>query len=459
MKSLGDLVRNAITEAVMKCSEEYGFSGAEALDKLNLDRMEILSKLSAKKSNVQKAKVAVASIPFPFMGAVAGLCCGLKQNYGLYTQCPKSVASGIQFCKGCEKSEKNVHDRSDPEFKDSKGRPPKSYSSVMKKLKLTKQQVLEEAAKFGITIGEEHFVEPEAPVKRGRPSEKTSTDKSASKGSKKRGRPNKTAKVVCVEDDVDDLFASLVSNAQVSDDTSSVVSSLSDSSSDHDKKTKKLAKKEALEAEKLAKKEALEAEKLAKKEALEAEKLAKKEALEAEKLAKEAEKLAKKEALEAEKLAKKEALEAEKLAKEALEAEKLAKKEALEAEKLAKKEALEAEKLAKKEALEAEKLAKEAEKLAKKEALEAEKLAKEAEKLAKEAEKTKLTKTKAEEPQVLKVKKFEHKGVKYLKSANNVVYSLESQDEVGTWDEDLKEIIFKNDEESEEEYESENEDN
>ena len=137
MKSLGDLVRNAITEAVMKCSEEYGFSGAEALDKLNLDRMEILSKLSAKKSNVQKTKVA--SIPFPFMGAVAGLCCGLKQNYGLYTQCPKSVASDIQFCKGCEKSEKNVHDRSDPEFKDSKGRPPKSYSSVMKKLKLTKK--------------------------------------------------------------------------------------------------------------------------------------------------------------------------------------------------------------------------------------------------------------------------------------------------------------------------------
>ena len=380
MKSLGDLVRNAITEAVMKCSEEYGFSGAEALDKLNLDRMEILSKLSAKKSNVQKTKVA--SIPFPFMGAVAGLCCGLKQNYGLYTQCPKSVASDIQFCKGCEKSEKNVHDRSDPEFKDSKGRPPKSYSSVMKKLKLTKQQVLEEAAKFGITIGDEHFIEPEAPVKRGRPSEKTSTDKSASKESKKRGRPNKTAKVVCVEDDVDDLFASLVANAQVSDDTS-VVSSLSDSSSDLDKKTKKLAKKEALEAEKLAKKEALEAEKLAKKEALEAEKLAK----------------------------------------------------------------------------EADKIVKEAEKLAKKEALEADKLAKEAEKLAKEAEKTKLTKTKAEEPQVLKVKKFEHKGVKYLKSANNVVYSLESQDEVGTWDEDTKEIIFKNDEESEEEYESEDEDN
>ena len=369
MKSLGDLVRNAITEAVMKCSEEYGFSGAEALDKLNLDRMEILSKLSAKKSNVQKTKVA--SIPFPFMGAVAGLCCGLKQNYGLYTQCPKSVASDIQFCKGCEKSEKNVHDRSDPEFKDSKGRPPKSYSSVMKKLKLTKQQVLEEAAKFGITIGDEHFIEPEAPVKRGRPSEKTSTDKSASKESKKRGRPNKTAKVVCVEDDVDDLFASLVANAQVSDDTS-VVSSLSDSSSDLDKKTKKLAKKEALEAEKLAKKEALEAEKLAK---------------------------------------------------------------------------------------EADKIVKEAEKLAKKEALEADKLAKEAEKLAKEAEKTKLTKTKAEEPQVLKVKKFEHKGVKYLKSANNVVYSLESQDEVGTWDEDTKEIIFKNDEESEEEYESEDEDN
>jgi hypothetical protein len=57
---------------------------------------------------------------------------------------------------------------------------------------------------------------------------------------------------------------------------------------------------------------------------------------------------------------------------------------------------------------------------------------------------------------VLKVKKFEYKGTKYLKSSNGVVYNME-QDEVGTWNEETKEIVFKavDEEEEEEEYESE----
>ena len=153
---------------------------------------------------------------------------------------------------------------------------------------------------------------------------------------------------------------------------------------------------------------------------------------EAEKLAKEAEKQAKKEALEAEKLAKKEALEAEKLAK----------KEALEAEKLAKKEALEAEKQAKKEALEAEKQAKEAEKKAKKEPKKEPK--KESKKESKKGNVTPCVSDSEEEEEQEEVscKKFEFNGKTYLKTAKNVLYDFESQDEIGVWNEKEQKIEY-----------------
>ena len=140
------------------------------------------------------------------------------------------------------------------------------------------------------------------------------------------------------------------------------------------------------------------------------------------------------------------------------------KKAAKEAEKLAKKEAKEAEKLAKKQAKEAEKLAKEAEKEAKKLA---KKAAKKAEKEAKEAEKAKVTKDAVAELQQqmedlelqeekvvssqdeaqdedgeVEVVKFEHEGKEYLKDCENIVYDMETQDEIGTWNETDKKIRY-----------------
>ena len=162
-----------------------------------------------------------------------------------------------------------------------------------------------------------------------------------------------------------------------------------------------------------------------------------------------------------EKKAKKEAVEAEKNAKkEAAEAEKKAKKEAAEAEKKAKKEAAEAEKKAKKEAAEAEKKAKkEAEKLAKNEAKKSKK------EEVKKVEEAKVQETKVEEPKVeeaqkIKVKRIEIDGKKYLKTAENIVYDEESQEEVGTYDPIENKIIFAEEDEEddgeeveEEEYE------
>ncbi len=59
-----------------------------------------------------------------------------------------------------------------------------------------------------------------------------------------------------------------------------------------------------------------------------------------------------------------------------------------------------------------------------------------------------------EEKEKISVKKVELNGKKYLKSSENILYDAETQDVVGKWDEEKKEIIF---EELEEEEEDEDE--
>jgi hypothetical protein len=435
MKSVESLYKDAMRNAVLSCSEQYGFDSAEALMRLGVDSVTISVKGKKEGSKEKKAgvkKAAMPSIALPFMTCNPALCSGLKQNHGLYTQCSSAPVESNSFCKGCIKQcEKNesgkpdngtIEDRVKSEFKGPKGDAPKHYTAVMKKLKLTKEQVLEEAGKFGIEIDEEHFVAPATQTKRGRPSKKSSDDGSASVESKKRGRPKKAPKDVKSEGEVDDLFANLVSNAEAEEEAEEASETSSISGSETSTKSKKT---KLTDAEKAEKKQALEQEKAEKKLMAEQEKETKKLALEQAKAEKKA-------AAEKEKADKKAALEAEK-------AEKKAAADQLKAEKEAKKAEADKEKAEKKAALEAKKAEKESKPVAEK----APKAAK------KEA---------APAPAVLKVKKFEFKGTKYLKSSNGVVYNME-QDEVGTWNEESKEIDFKavDDEEEEEEYESDDE--
>ena len=206
----------------------------------------------------------------------------------------------------------------------------------------------------------------------------------------KRGRPKKSGKVVEV-DNSEDLFAGLVKNSLSENE---VVEG------ETCKITDKQAKAEKLAQEKAEKKAALEAEKLAKADKLAQEKAEKKAALEAEKLAK-----------------------AEKQAQE-------------KAEKEAKKLALEKERAEKKAALEAAKAAKEAKK---------------GEKVKKDKKTEVKDSDDEEETPEVGVKKFEINGKIYLRSNTNVLYDLESQDEIGVWNEAKQEIEFGELEEEEEE--------
>ena len=394
--------------------DKYGFNVEEALSVLLEDVGRGVGRGVGK--GVEK-KSKCKKIPLPFISIDYSKCKGCKMNRGLYTQCENAGETENELCNECSKEcdDNNgilpygrIEQRAaqGDEFKDSKGRSPTPYIKVLEKLKISIEEAENYAKSIGIELPSGIFEMPAKKVK------------------EIRGRPKKASKSVEV-DSSENLFEGLVQislSETVSDDENS------ESLNEAEKEAEKLAKeaeKLAKEAEKQAKKEALEAEKLAKKEALEAEKLAKKEALEAEKLAKEAEKQAK---------------------KEALEAEKLAKKEALEAEKLAKKEALEAEKLAKKEALEAEKQAKEAEKKAKKEPKKESK--KESKKeTKKETKKGNVTpcvsdSEEEEEQEEVSCKKFEFNGKTYLKTAKNVLYDFESQDEIGVWNEKEQKIEY-----------------
>jgi len=433
-KSLLKALEEVAQKVVEVCASKYEFSAEEAMRVLDLDSLKVLASKKEKKL-VVKDKLSKPSFPLPWSGLCNDSWCqALRQNNGLYTQCQSSVKSGSSFCKGCSPKEGSVPEygtiqqrmEAGPmEYIDPKGRKPTSYTKVMKKYKLTEEQVTEEALKFGITVNPIHFSVPED-SKRGRPKGEPKEKKEG-----KKGRPKKSKKVIQIEGEGEDLFASLVASAnaesesEVEEDAEIVLKPAP-------KAKKASVDKEAQKAEKEAKLAAQKAEKEAKLEAEKAEKEAKKAALQAEKEAKKAADEAKKAEIVAEKEAKKAAEKAEKEAK------------------------LAAQKAEKEAKLEAEKTEKEAKKAAEKEA-------------KKEENKPKKSKAKKpaaaaaeveadEEPDI--VKKIEFEGKKYLKSKKTgIIYDYNEyvnnseQVVVGKWNESKNEVEFSNAEESEDEYE------
>jgi hypothetical protein len=415
-----NMVQDLAMRCVSECATRYNFDAEEAIRLLGLSMVKLERKTPTKpteKVKTEKRSIAKAAFPLPYNGEFNESCCyALRQNGGLYTQCTGNRRNGSDFCKSCCSTMQKTGSETPEygtiqgrqavgifEYVDPKGRKPTSYTKVMKKYKISEEQVLEEAGKLNIIINPNHFVGAEE-TKRGRPkTEKEPKEKGV------KGRPKKSKKVIQIDGDEDDLFATLVANANEDVEEEVVVQKV--------EKEDKAEKEAKLAAEK-------------------AEKEAKKAAKEAEKAAKEAEK--------AEKEAKKAAEKAEKEAKLAAEkAEKEAKIAAEKAEKEAKKAAEKAEKEAK---IAAEKAAKEA-----------------AKKSSKKASSPKAAPAKEEEEdeEVVEVKKIEYEGKKYLMSKKSgVVYDYNKYVKegdlviVGVWNKNSNKLDFKeaDDEESEDEY-------
>ena len=396
--------------AVKSCGEHYNFDSEEAIRLLGLMNIKVDRKMPEKKLKVVKEKAVKMAFPLPYNGGCAADCCSaLRQNQGLYTQCSSAPKKNQVFCKQCQmNADKNggvpeygtIQMRNAVgifEYVDPKGRKPVAYTKLMKKYKVDQAAVIEEAVKFGMNIDADHFLAP-VDASKGRPKKEKVVKEKGSKG-----RPKKAKKVLLLEGegDDDDLFASLVADANAT--TSSA-----------EPATKKRGKSDEEKAAEEAKKATEKAEK------------------EAKRLAEKAEKEAKLAAEKAEKEAK---LAAEKFAREL-------KKAKEEEEKLAKKAALELAKAEKEAKLAAEKAAKEAKK-------------KPAAAAVKESEPV----VEDEEPDV--VKKIEFEGKKYLKSKKTgVIYDYNEyvkngeQVVVGKWNDSSNKIDFNktSDEEEEEEY-------
>lgn len=190
-------------EGIEKCANLYGFSVEDAIAKI----ME-----SKKKVKIVAPK---ASFALPFSGEKNVKCCeGLRYNDGLYTQCEVLKKGEKAYCAVCEKGNLKygtIDDRLSAgimEFKDPSGKSPVHYSKIMKKLKITKDQVLEEGLKMGKIVNEIHLEVQEE--KRGRPKAvKVVKDKTE----KKKGRPKKEPKGLELENKTTDLFASLIANS------------------------------------------------------------------------------------------------------------------------------------------------------------------------------------------------------------------------------------------------------
>ena len=211
-------------DVIRGCALKYNFPESEAL---SLVLVDIKEREGGRKKVV---KVSKPLIPLPFTGEVSEECCsGVRQNHGLLTQCHKLKCDSKEYCSGCQKqADKNtsgkpnsgsISDRlaafeSGKEYRDPKGKAPVAYAKVMQKLKLSKEQVEEEAAKQKIELPSELF--NAAIAKRGRPKKNsavTSDTDSEKSEPKRRGRPKKTGKPVEVST-TEDLFASLISEAK-----------------------------------------------------------------------------------------------------------------------------------------------------------------------------------------------------------------------------------------------------
>ena len=223
MQNVNREIEKMMKNAIVALASKYNFDADEGMRMIWESEGLISSSRSRNKkvsNKKEKREVVKSAFPLPYNGELNGECCfGIRQNSGLYTQCPSIRPEGGAYCGACNKqATKNEHGlpdygsiqtRSskyfkDEEFVDPSGKKPVAYTKVMKKLKLTEEQVREEAAKHNITLDPRHFVEVEK--KSGRPAKEPKEPKEQ----KAKGRPKKSKKVLELAGEEEDLFASLV---------------------------------------------------------------------------------------------------------------------------------------------------------------------------------------------------------------------------------------------------------
>ena len=180
MSGLSFLIGEIVCDAVKHCGSVHNFDASEMIRSMNLSDMVVNVGSSSKKAKVSKVskvskdkveKEKKSKVPLPYDGLLKENCCyALRQNHGLYTQCETSV-SEPGFCSKCGPSPiyGTIQERlavGIMEYRDPKGKSPTRFVKVMKKLKISREEVEAEAGKLNIIINDIHFQEEEKTEKK-----------------------------------------------------------------------------------------------------------------------------------------------------------------------------------------------------------------------------------------------------------------------------------------------------
>ena len=225
---LGAILRAYGEDVVRALADKYHFDAAEGI--ATAIRVPVVKKAApkerVKKEVATKPKIVKPLAPdvvIPWCGVVRDECCkGLRLNHGLHTQCNMLPGKSGDFCKTCQKqADSNANGAPDygstmmreaaglDEYRDPKGKRSVAYTSVMKRLGITREAAEAAAAKLGQTIPEVCFQERVVVRARAKSAATDSDGESPAKPKKRRAK--KPLQVV--EGGANDLIATLVAQA------------------------------------------------------------------------------------------------------------------------------------------------------------------------------------------------------------------------------------------------------
>ena len=342
-------------------------------------------------------------------------CEGLVWNYGLQTQCQRAKGEG-GMCVKCEPNRSTIRTVSErleegADFKDKKGRKLVAYVRVMSKLKLSEEDVRNYAHEKGVTLPEDIFVVPEkknASTKKSSSSSPKSKPKSSPKSKSKsksktvQEEPSNDDDDDAKEEEEEDIFANLslenpapsTSASMIAQTTTTIKGTpkLEEEEDEMPTKTNAKAKAKTSSSSKDAEKAALKATKDAEKAALKATKDTTTNGT---------------------------SKKAKGTGKKDMESTDAAEKE--------------------KEVIITAELVEENEEEEEEEPKAAAVVVEEA---SAEEEEEEEEEDEDEEEEQIVVKKFEHNGIVYMKSQTGTIYDAKTQDELGIYNESIKEIEF-----------------
>lgn len=155
---------------------------AKQVGAMNIEPMRVVVDTKPDEPKVAKPKAAkkpknesTPAFALPWTGTpMTGCCQGIRSNYDTYTQCHQPCSKDSQYCKTCAKNcgEDGIPKDGNVDTRASITKKIKPYIHFMNAKKLSKQNVIDEAAKFGITLPDQIFEKPSTGAK-GRPKKVT----------------------------------------------------------------------------------------------------------------------------------------------------------------------------------------------------------------------------------------------------------------------------------------------